>query len=144
MNALLPCLLHFSPAVFVTTTPTDTYKTGQADRYKLARGLRATLEARQVSSSAGQICYGVQWIGSEIFIYAMSRLYAEFFNFTELFRGNLKSERVQVFRATLALRSLIQDQANLEFPSRPGREPARVPLHSLPPTPSKVGLLEQH
>ena len=89
---MLPCLLHFSPAVFVTTTPTDTYKTGQADQYKLAQGLQATLEARQVSSSAGQICYGVQWIGSKIFIYAMSWLYAEFFNFMELFCGNLESE----------------------------------------------------
>lgn len=121
---------------FTTGVPPEAYTSGQADRLKLARGLAATLHARKVTS-AGQICFGVQWIGYEISIFAMTRQHANFYAFTELFHDSIENHPERVFWAILALRSLIQDQANLEFPSQRGAEPARVPLSSLPPTPSK-------
>ncbi len=75
---------------------------GQADRLKLAWGLAATLCARKVSS-ADQICFGVQWIGYEIYIFAMTWQHANFYAFMELFYDSLKLHPERVFWAILAL-----------------------------------------
>jgi hypothetical protein len=63
----------------------------------------------------------------------MRRQYANFCALTELYRGHLDVDLQQVFRAVLALRSLIKDQIDLEHPEQLGRAtklPVRASLES--------------
>lgn len=76
--------------------------------------MRAVLKARQLSNDQ-QTTYGIQWIGSQLYIFSMYRLQEDnYVGLTKVYEGSISVSVAEVMQAMLALRSLICKQRELE------------------------------
>lgn len=90
------------------------YQNNNADRIKLGKLMRDELENRRpIDSKMTQ--FGIQWLGSHMYIFGMKLGYARYSVMVELASHDVANELYEAIISTLALRKLVEDEIEKEL-----------------------------